>query len=93
MNDLTDLTVTQSLRLLEEKKVSSTELTEACINRIDTLEPHLHAFITRTTEMASAQAKSADDMRAKSNDPSSTKGLSVGWREASRLRSCLALRI
>jgi aspartyl-tRNA(Asn)/glutamyl-tRNA(Gln) amidotransferase subunit A len=70
MNDLTELTVTQSLRLLGEKKVSSIELTEACINRIDTFEPHLHAFIARTTEMALTQAKSADDMRVKSNDPS-----------------------
>jgi aspartyl-tRNA(Asn)/glutamyl-tRNA(Gln) amidotransferase subunit A len=70
MNDLTELTVTQSLRLLGEKKVSSIELTEACINRMDTFEPHLHAFISRTTEMALTQAKSADDARAKSNDPS-----------------------
>ncbi len=75
MNELTDLTVRQSLQLLQEKKVSSRELTQACIDRIDLLEPRLHAFITRTSELAMAQATSADNLRAKSTNPPDLQSL------------------
>ncbi len=40
------------------------ELTEACIKRIDQLEPDLHAFLARTNELALQQADAADSMLA-----------------------------
>ena len=44
-------------------QVSSLELTRAYLARIDRLEPTLHAFITRTPELALGQAQAADERR------------------------------
>lgn len=68
MSDLTSLTVTQVLAALLSKQVSSVELTRACLEKIDSLEPTLHAFITRTSDLALSQAQKADELRANSHD-------------------------
>jgi aspartyl-tRNA(Asn)/glutamyl-tRNA(Gln) amidotransferase subunit A len=60
MTTLTDLTVRQSLDLLRSAETSSRELTEAALERITTLEPRLHAFLTLTPERALQQADAAD---------------------------------
>jgi aspartyl-tRNA(Asn)/glutamyl-tRNA(Gln) amidotransferase subunit A len=60
MPALTDLTVIEAVRLLQEGRVSSRELTTAVLERIDHLEPALHAFITFTPDQALAQADAAD---------------------------------
>ena len=41
-------------------KVSPVELTDACIERAEALEPRLHAYITQTFETALAEAKAAE---------------------------------
>ena len=48
MPELTDLTAHQALAALRQGDTSSRELTQACLKRIDRLEPALHAFLTRT---------------------------------------------
>jgi aspartyl-tRNA(Asn)/glutamyl-tRNA(Gln) amidotransferase subunit A len=68
MSNLTDLTLTQAVRALRQGQVSSRELTLAYLERIDRLEPVLHAFLTLTPERALAQAEQADDRL-------------VGWRK------------
>jgi aspartyl-tRNA(Asn)/glutamyl-tRNA(Gln) amidotransferase subunit A len=60
MADLIDLSLAQMGRLLREGEFSSQELTRAFIERIERLEPDLHAFITLTPELAMAQARQAD---------------------------------
>jgi aspartyl-tRNA(Asn)/glutamyl-tRNA(Gln) amidotransferase subunit A len=65
MAELTDLTVKDCLHALNQGQVSSVELTQAYLSRIDVLEPHLHAFITLTPEKALLKAKEADNKRAK----------------------------
>ncbi len=64
MTALTDLTVHQALTALAQGEVSSRDLTRACLEQIERLEPHLHAFITFTPELALAQAEAADARRA-----------------------------
>jgi aspartyl-tRNA(Asn)/glutamyl-tRNA(Gln) amidotransferase subunit A len=64
MPALTDLTVIEAVRLLQEGRVSSRELTTAFLERIDHLEPALHAFITFTPDLALAQAEAADQYYA-----------------------------
>ena len=60
MTSLTTLTLSQIQKGLRDGDFSSRELTQACLSRIERLEPRLHAFITLTPEMALAQADQAD---------------------------------
>ena len=60
MAGLTDLTMIEAVRLLQTGQVSSRELTMAFLERIDCLEPILHAFITLIPDQALAQADAAD---------------------------------
>jgi aspartyl-tRNA(Asn)/glutamyl-tRNA(Gln) amidotransferase subunit A len=64
MTTLTDLTLHEASALLREGKASSLELTEACLTRMEKLEPNLHAFITSTPELARAAAHQADEQIA-----------------------------
>jgi aspartyl-tRNA(Asn)/glutamyl-tRNA(Gln) amidotransferase subunit A len=60
MPELTDLTITASILALRQGEVSSRELTQACMERIQRLEPELRAFITLTPELALSRADAAD---------------------------------
>ncbi len=60
MSDLTDLSLNQAVQALRAGEVSSRELTQAFLKRIEHLEPALHAFITLTPELALQQAEAAD---------------------------------
>src|SRR5712675_3166315 len=45
---------------LKRKEVSPVELTQACLDRIEKLNPALNAFITVTGESALAEARAAE---------------------------------
>ena len=55
--ELTDLTLQQASEMIRKKSVSPVELTRACLERIERLNPTLNAFITVTAEQALAQAR------------------------------------
>ena len=59
-----DLSVTELSAALTAKKVSSAELTRACLGRIDQLKD-LNAFITVDEAGALERARRADDLRAR----------------------------
>ena len=63
MSQLTKLKLTEAVQALTNKEISSRELTQAYIERIERLEPMLHAFITPGPENALAQADLADKKR------------------------------
>ena len=60
MMDPVDLSITEMGQALRGGEISSLELTQAFLRRIERLEPELHAFITLTPELALAQAAQAD---------------------------------
>jgi aspartyl-tRNA(Asn)/glutamyl-tRNA(Gln) amidotransferase subunit A len=60
MEDLTSLTVCEAVEAVRSGLVSCRELTQAFLERIERLEPTVHAFITLTPEFALAQADEAD---------------------------------
>ncbi|MHC1782137.1 MAG: Asp-tRNA(Asn)/Glu-tRNA(Gln) amidotransferase subunit GatA [Anaerolineaceae bacterium] len=60
MTGLTDLTLTGALAALRCGEISSRDLTMAYLDRIDRLEPSLHAYITLTPEKALESADQAD---------------------------------
>lgn len=53
-------TITQARELLQNKKISSVQLTEAVFARIDQVEDKVQAFVHLTREKALQQAKDAD---------------------------------
>lgn len=57
---LHELTIHQAHELLKKKKISSVELTRAVLDRIDSIEEKVAAYITVAKEMALSQADRAD---------------------------------
>ncbi len=59
------LTIHEAHRLLKDKKLSSVELTRACLERVEKVEPKVKALVTLTVEAALKQAEKADRLIAK----------------------------
>lgn len=58
---MSDLTIAGLRTLLDERKVSSVELTKSSLSRLAFVEPQLHAFLTVTEDYALEMAKKADE--------------------------------
>jgi aspartyl-tRNA(Asn)/glutamyl-tRNA(Gln) amidotransferase subunit A len=58
--ELFTLTMAQAHQKLKTKEISSLELTQSVLNRIEQVEPKVGAYITLTPELALAQAQQAD---------------------------------
>jgi len=54
------LTIADAARLIESRRLSPLELTDALLARIDALDPQLNAFLLPTPEKARGQAKAAE---------------------------------
>ena len=59
-NDLYKLTIKEARTLLDAREVSSVELTKSFIDRIDSVESRVRAFVRVTPEVAIEQAERAD---------------------------------
>lgn len=58
--DLTSLTLSEASELLASRAISAVELTRACLDRIEKVDPVLNAFITVTGDAALAVARQCD---------------------------------
>lgn len=56
-----EMTIVQASNLLRSKQLSPVDLTTACLDRIERLNPSINAFITVMNEGALAQARAAED--------------------------------
>jgi aspartyl-tRNA(Asn)/glutamyl-tRNA(Gln) amidotransferase subunit A len=55
-----NLTLEEAATLVRDRRISPVELTEACLARIEMVEPRLNAFVTITADLARAQAREAE---------------------------------
>ena len=55
-----NLALEETAALVRDRRVSAIELTEACLARIEAVEPRLNAFVTVTADLARTQAREAD---------------------------------
>ena len=70
MTVLTDLSLIGAAKGLKQGDYSSQELTQAYLDRIEQLDPKIHAFLTLTPDEALAQAADADTLlRGKGKKP------------------------
>lgn len=65
---LNELNIVESIRGLKNKEFSSIELTEACLKRIEEVDPKIQAFVTITKEEALKTAREADEEIAKNGE-------------------------
>ncbi len=80
MSHLTELTLAQLQDTIQAKRASSVEITEAFLQRIESQNPTLNAFITVTAEQALAQAQAADARRAEGT-ASPVTGLPIAHKD------------
>lgn len=62
--DCNDLTLAEAIRLLRERSLSSVELTETLLRRIEAIDGELKAFITVLGDSALEEAAAADEVLA-----------------------------
>jgi aspartyl-tRNA(Asn)/glutamyl-tRNA(Gln) amidotransferase subunit A len=79
--ELTTLSLTEASRLVEKREVSPVELTEACLARIDSVEPSINAFITVFGEQARGAAKAAEEEIASGNRRGPLHGVPVAVKD------------
>src|SRR5262245_35022970 len=76
-----NLSITDAPDLLRQKKLSPIDLTRACLDRIEQLNPTLNAFITVTHESALNQARTAEDEIQHGNWRGPLHGIPIGLKD------------
>jgi aspartyl-tRNA(Asn)/glutamyl-tRNA(Gln) amidotransferase subunit A len=79
--DLCDRSATELARMLKKKEVSSREITESVLARIDEKESLLRAYITTTRELALKQADLADKRFHRGESLSPLDGIPVAVKD------------
>jgi aspartyl-tRNA(Asn)/glutamyl-tRNA(Gln) amidotransferase subunit A len=79
--DLTDLSLLELSRRLEDKTCSSAEATEAALARIREVEPAVRAFLKVTEDEARAQARASDERRARGQSLGPLDGVPVALKD------------
>ncbi len=67
MTNIINASLAQLGQMLADKQISSVELTQTYLDRIDALNPNINAYIALDKEKTLAQAKSADTLIAAGN--------------------------
>jgi aspartyl-tRNA(Asn)/glutamyl-tRNA(Gln) amidotransferase subunit A len=73
--ELYELTIKEASEKLKAKEITAVELTQSCLDRINEMEPEIHAFITLTPESAFEKAKEVDEKREKGEELSDLAGI------------------
>ena len=81
MGNLCDFSATSLLRLIKNKEISPVELLESCINRIESLNEILNAFVTKSYDRARKEALKAEKDILKSTEIGPLHGLPVGLKD------------
>ena len=79
--DLFYTPVWQLRELLDTRRVSSTELTETFLRRIERLNPKLNAYLTVTGEEALAAAKAADEKIGQGRENGPLLGIPISLKD------------
>ncbi len=79
--ELTSLTITEALELIQARQLSPVELTQAHIERIDRLDPRLNSYLTINTEAALERAKWAETQMMREVDSGPLLGISLALKD------------
>src|SRR5881227_2580275 len=81
MTELYKLSISEAGNLLQQRKISSVELTQAHLDRIREVEPEVKAFTLVTDELALQQAKEADRRFASGQTLSPLTGIPIAIKD------------
>jgi len=73
--DLQNLTIFKAHELLRKREISSVELTRACLNAIERLNPEIHAFLSVHPDYALSQAEEADKKISRGDEAGPLTGI------------------
>ena len=77
-----ELTITEALKEIKSGALSSEELTHSCLERIDTVEESVSAFISYDGENAIEQAKAADEqLKKEDKEQGMLLGMPLGMKD------------
>lgn len=81
MKELNELTLQEARDGLQQKKFSSRELTESCLNRIKRSDNEIHAFLSVFHDTALQAADQADATRAQGGNTSDLNGIPLAIKD------------
>ena len=81
MADLCDMTASELRRMIGRKDISPVELTESCIERIETVDGSLNAIVTKSYDRARAEARQAEKSVMDGEELGLLHGLPVGVKD------------
>lgn len=79
--DLYKLTATELSKMLQNKEISSVELTESVFQRINSVEDKVNAYITLNNDLAIKKAKEVDERRVNGEKLSQLAGIPIGIKD------------
>ena len=74
-------TIAEAARLIAAKALSPVELAGMCLERVERLEPTLHAFVTLTAERAREEARAAERAIMADGPKSRLHGIPIGLKD------------
>ncbi len=81
MNDLLKKSAAELSQLLRAGEITSTELTAACLDRIEACESRVHAFLLVDREGALATAREVDEARDRGEDLHPLAGIPIAIKD------------
>ena len=80
-NEICRMDATSLVASIRSKGLSPVEIVDAALDRMDKLDPTLHAFCTPTAELAREQAKAVEKAIAAGDDPGPLAGVPYGCKD------------
>lgn len=76
-----EMTARQAADLLQRRELSSRELAESVLRRIEEVEPHIHAYVKLTADLALEQAARIDEKRASGEEMGPLAGVPIALKD------------
>ena len=86
MNELSELSASEARRLIGRGDISPTELLEACIRRIEAVNPKVNAIVATDLRQARREAKIAENAVLAGNALAPLHGLPIGIKDLNATR-------
>lgn len=81
MNEILNFTASELAKAIADKKITSTQATQATLDAIEKLEPEIDSYITTFAEMALEQAKTVDKKIENSEPVGSLAGVPIAIKD------------